>query len=147
MTPAHPTLGTLSRPSTYHQTGVHHGYRTGKASLEVPDGLVPFTPTRAWYGALDPGGFIVPHIDRGPWWVRWHIPLEPAGMVWMNGEIMRSPTEPFEMRHHEPHAVWNDTDRRRVHLIVETDIRLRGNSPLVLCDMLPEIQTLIDNLG
>lgn len=136
-----------SQPSTYAVTGVHHGYRTAPgtiddlADLYGLDGVV-----KVWWGMLDPGGFIVPHIDASPWFRRWHYPIEPAGFVWHDGETLESPVEPFEIRHNEPHAVWNPTSKRRVHLIVETSERVPGESGLVLCPMIDEIQGLIDGI-
>jgi len=133
----------FQNPSTYSVNGVHHGYRTATAApqdTDHPDAI------KVWWGCLDPGGFIVPHIDAGPYHRRWHYPTEPGGYVWNNGVTVESPTEPFEITHWEPHAVWNPGPTRRVHLIVETSEKVEGESGLVMCDMLPEIQELIDAL-
>jgi len=142
---------TWSQPSTYKLTGVHHGYRTAPANIDDLDLYsVDDRAVKAWWGMLEPGGFIVPHIDASPWFVRWHYPIEPAGYIWQlgatgfDGVTVESPSEPFEIRHYEPHAVWNPGPARRVHLIIELSERVPGDSGLVMCGMLPEIQELID---
>lgn len=134
-----------SQPSTFKATGVHHLYRTAPATLDDLADMVGLVDVgKVWFGMLEPGGFIIPHIDKSPWYRRFHYPIDPAGYIWQNGTVLESPTEPFEIRHYEPHAVWNPTSRRRVHLIVETTEWLPGVSDLVICDMLPEIRELID---
>jgi hypothetical protein len=142
-----------SAPSTYRGTNVHHGYATAKADplelLDVyPEILAPEGRwiTKTWFGKLDPGGFIIPHIDQGPWTERWHYPIESAGWTWQQSTgYVQAPTEPFPIRHWEPHAVWNDTDRPRVHLLVEYDNSIDlPHSGLVFCDMLPEVQAMLD---
>lgn len=50
------------------------------------------------------------------------------------------------MRHWEPHAVYNDGDMPRIHFIVDRavhppDAPLEG--PLVITEMIPEIETLL----
>ncbi len=134
-----------SQPSTYAANGVHEGYRTAPGTIDDLSDMVGLVGvTKVWFGMLDPGGFIVPHIDASPWFRRWHYPLEAAGFVWHNGETLESPSEPFEIIHYEPHAVWNPTNKRRIHMLVETDERIPGDQGLVLCPMIPEIQGLID---
>jgi hypothetical protein len=138
-----------SGASTLVGTGVHHGYRTAPADLQdlsVMDAIPPkysegiysgFGPSKVrklWWGMLEPGGFILPHIDKGPYHVRWHYPVEPAGFVWQN-DLVTEPTEPFPITHWEPHAVWNPTNKRRIHLLVELDELVPDvdhNSPLTL---------------
>lgn len=140
-------LISWSQPSTLEATGVHHLYRTAPGTIDDLADMVSLVDvSKVWFGMLEPGGFIVPHVDASPWFRRFHYPIEPAGYVWHNGETLESPSEPFEVVHYEPHAVWNPTNKRRVHMIVETVERIPGDSSLVLCDMLPEIQELIDRV-
>ena len=149
-----------SQPSTYSEgTGVHHGYSTAKADpLASPNNIFASgaEPINAWYAKLDPGGFIIPHIDQGPWRERWHYPISGQGRVWQewdddNGRVSISnpagPSTPYRMNHHRPHAVWNPTDEPRIILIVEYDNPVdQPTTDLILCDMIPEIQTMIDNI-
>lgn len=110
-----------SNPSTFEQTGVHHGYSSGHGPDPEWDGTV----TKAWYAKLDPGGFILPHIDRGPYYERWHIPVEPGGWYWDQEQgFITAPTEPFQVRHWVPHCVANPGPKPRVHLIIETGVEL-----------------------
>ena len=157
--PATDTL-TWSKPSTYTSgTGVHHGYSTAKASQEslpYPDQRAQRWPNLAWYTKLDPGGFIVPHVDQGPWMERWHYPISGQGSVWQDWDddgtntlrLMVSVDELFgayRMNHHKPHAVYNRFDEPRIVLIVEYDNPVdQPTTDLILCDMIPEIQTMID---
>ena len=144
-----------SNPSTYAETGVHHGYATAKMILPPGDwGLEPNPEPveKAWWAKLDPGGFIVPHIDAGPWVERWHYPESGAGRVRQSGWPGRvgpwtvtAPSIPYRMNHHLPHAVWNDGDEPRIILIVEYDFPVdQPTTDLILCDMIPEVQALID---
>lgn len=136
-----------SQPSTYSATGVHHGYRTAPGTIDDLADMVGLVGVvKVWFGMLEPGGFIVPHIDASPWYRRWHYPLEPAGYVLQGDTVTESPSDPFEIFHYQPHAVWNPTDKRRVHMLVETDERIPGESNLVLCPMIAEIQGLIDGI-
>lgn len=160
-----------SEPSTLQATGVHHGYRTAPATIEsfhsefafLNIGTHVVASTRmlegkqvrkVWWGMLEPGGFILPHIDKGPYYVRWHYPIEAAGFAWQLegfvGSILRTlkaPSEPFAITHWEPHAVWNPSDKRRVHLIVELDELVPGinhDHDLELFDVLPMMEGLVD---
>lgn len=77
---------------------------------------------------IAPGGFIVPHIDRGPWRERWHVPICTSGS-WIGG---RQPAagQPFQIIHWEPHDVWNPADQARVHLVIDRDIPIdRPSAP------------------
>ena len=121
-----------SQPSTYSEgTGVHHGYSTARVSeseaLDRSGGRVAFS---GWYAKLDPGGFIVPHIDKGPWRERWHYPISGQGSVWQDWDNNGSATlrhivsvgevfGAYRMNHHKPHAVFNQFDQPRIVLIVE----------------------------
>ena len=152
-----------SQPSTYTEgTGVHHGYSTAPANVMPPQVLLPqrmrADSTNLWYAKLDPGGFIVPHVDQGPWVERWHYPISGQGSVWQDwdsngtatlrhivsvGEIFGA----YRMNHHKPHAVWNPHDEPRIVLIVEYDNPVdQPTTDLILCDMIPEVQSMIDNI-
>lgn len=143
-----------SNASTFEATGVHAGYRTAPGTTRDLEHVAPYSlevPTihRIWWGMLEPGGYIVPHIDKGPWKTRWHYPVEPAGYVWQESTgVLESPELPFPIRHWEPHAVWNPGPNRRVHLIVEFDETPKDvpGPPyeLVLCDMIPEMGEVLD---
>ena len=166
MTPGSVTLDVdWSNPSTYTTgTGVHHGYATAKVPdsdtyPELASGAVFYNrwPASAWYAKLDPGGFIIPHIDQGPWMERWHYPISGQGRVWqewdedgispMMVDTRLATFAPYRMNHHQPHAVWNPFDYPRVVLIVEYDTPVdQPTADLILCDMIPEIQTMIDNI-
>lgn len=156
-----------SKPSIYSEgTGVHHGYSTAKADLAeyariVGDGGVPRLVNTAWFAKLDPGGFIIPHVDQGPWLERWHYPISGEGWVWqdwprdaqyktyghMSNYAALLPGIPYRMNHHKPHAVWNPYDEPRIILIVEYDNPVdQPTTDLILCDMIPEIQTMIDTI-
>ncbi len=162
-----------SQPSTYTTgTGVHHGYSTAPAEPPNPNEMTYYAGNavhgkNAWYAKLDPGGFIVPHIDQGPWVERWHYPISGRGQVWQDWpqderyktfvEYRRThdiqnygvlaPQGPYRMNHHKPHAVWNPYDQPRIVLIVEYDNPVdQPTTDLILCDMIPEVQTMIDNI-
>ncbi len=153
-----------SQPSTYTTgTGVHHGYSTAPAPQEALSYLERLRQRFArveklWYAKLDPGGFIIPHIDQGPWLERWHYPISGYGYVWQEAiedhftvqdglRIVATSDKPYRMNHHRPHAVWNPYDEPRVVLIVEYDNPVdQPTTDLILCDMIPEIQTMIDNI-
>src|SRR6056300_602401 len=56
---------------------------------------------RVFLAALGPGGFIVPHIDSGPFRVRYHLPLRAAGFYWEEGTFWnRTEGELFRVNHH-----------------------------------------------
>ncbi len=166
-----------SKPSTYTTgTGVHHGYSTAPApqeALPYPDRPYPHDGSgqpgyrlirveKLWYAKLDPGGFIVPHVDQGPWVERWHYPINGRGSVWQEWNpddddrdphfrflTMRISTvdsaAPYRMNHHKPHAVWNPHTEPRIILIVEYDNSVdQPTTGLIICDMIPEVQAMID---
>lgn len=125
-----------SLPSAFADTHVHHGYRrvvlVSAGRLQPPyadlfgfvwDKLAPVWD--AWLSWIDPGGFIVPHRDGGPWRERWQVPIDPSGQ-WHYAESSFTPRagEAFTVRHWEPHAVVNCGDTPRIHLVVDRDIRL-----------------------
>lgn len=144
----------FSQPSTYGGPAgtVHHGYSTAKADLAAVRAEYSLVgPTNAWYAKLEPGGFIVPHIDKGPWWERWHIPVAGVGYCWQEGEIdeanFNPRTELYAIRHWEGHAVWNPFVEPRVILIVEYPRQIqRQATDLILEPMIPEVQVMIDAL-
>ena len=139
-----------SLPSTLEATSVHHGYATAKAiALQVlsvvgPNGGIP---VKGWYARLDPGGFILPHTDQGPWVERWHYPVQPAGYIWQEDDgVVESPLDPFHVKHWRPHAVWNPHHIPRVHLIVEYDNAIdEPTRGLEVFDPLPEMADLVQN--
>lgn len=152
-----------SKSSTYSVgTGVHHGYSTAPADAFYAPNNVHASGaivTTMWYAKLDPGGFIVPHVDQGPWLERWHYPISGKGWVWqdwprderfktfthMTNYAALLPQIPYRMNHHQPHAVWNPYDEPRIILIVEYDNAVdQPTTDLIICVMIPEIQTMID---
>lgn len=136
-----------SLPSSFAETGVHHGYRqtvvVSAGHLEVPefaDLVDHFTPTwMAWLSSLAPGGFIAEHIDRGPYFERWQVPLSDAGALFHDGTLVPHRVGvPFRVRHFDWHHVVNDGPAERVSLVVDRRVpldvvnapfQLRGATP------------------
>lgn len=120
-----------SEPSEFWTTHVHHGYRRCQlvnARNRTPDGdtyghlLDLFPPVfESWMSHIDPGGFIVPHRDSGPYRERWQYPLQPAGVMITDRVFEAEADVPFRVKQWEPHSVWNLTDRPRIHMIVDLD--------------------------
>lgn len=123
--------GAWSLPSTFAETRVHHGYRrvvlvsAGRPQPEAArwgfalDELAPVH--EAWLSWIDPGGFILPHRDAGPWRQRWQVPIRAAG-DWHDTETSTPRDgQAFLVTHWRQHAVTNRTDRPRVHLVVDRD--------------------------
>ncbi len=156
---------TWSNPSTYGTgTGVHHGYSAAPADLtDIGHIAAGGTISNAWYAKLDPGGFIVPHVDQGPWMERWHYPISGSYHIlqewnpddeegdphfrFLTMRISSVAGAPYRMHHHQPHAVWNPYDEPRIILIVEYDNPVnQPTTDLILCDMIPEVQSMIDAL-
>lgn len=111
-----------SLPSTYEATKVHHGYRRVVLADLAPFAfaLDHFAPIHdAWLSWIDPGGFIVPHRDAAPWHERWQVPIATAGTFTMGTEFAPTDGQAFQVRHWEPHSVRNDTDRPRIHLVID----------------------------
>jgi len=109
------------------QSGTFDGYRV--APLVVAGRLGPqaarfafmldaFQPVwAAWLSWLEPGGYILSHVDQGPYRERWQVAFQPAG------EGLTGKTgEAFRVQHWEPHSVTNRTDRPRIHLVVDRDL-------------------------
>jgi hypothetical protein len=112
-----------SLPSTFAETGAHHGYRRVVLSDLDPFRFVrdEFEPVHgAWLSWIDPEGFIVLHRDAGPHRERWQIPVSTAG--WMEQNGMRSTAVdgvPFRVEQWLPHAVGNPTTKPRIHLVID----------------------------
>lgn len=113
-----------SLPSHYADTGVHHRYRralTFKGFGWVLDEFAPIV--WAQLAEVGPGGFIACHRDAGPYRERWHVPIVAAGVFIQNGdETTPVVGEAFQVRHWEPHSVWNPTVTPRVHLMIDRDL-------------------------
>ena len=124
----------LSAPSDIAANGAHHGYRqltlyaNGKPTEwadRFADLLAPYMPVwDAWISWLEPGGYVRRHVDAGPHRERWQIPIRPAGT--MNGQ--RTGTEPFQVRHWEPHDVRNQDATPRIHLVLDRDVIVRAEA-------------------
>jgi hypothetical protein len=124
--------GAWSLPSTFTATGVHHGYRridlvssghTQPAAAAWLDVLDQFAPVWAsWLSWIDPGGFIRPHVDAGPWRERWQVPIRVSGVFVADGEpVDQQPGVPFQVEHWRRHEVGVDAASPRVHLVIDRD--------------------------
>lgn len=115
-----------SNPSQISQTGVHEGYRRNRADIRNVFAwlLSDFEPVKeVWISRIEPGGFIKPHRDAGPHYDRWQIPIQPAGTFTVNGiDIDQKPGVPFQVEHWEWHEIRNETDRPRIHLVIDRDV-------------------------
>ena len=117
----------LCKPSdrTQHDS-FHHGYRRNKQRIEEAFGWVldDFAPVaNAWLSHIEPGGDIPLHRDASPWLERWQIPIQPAGSFIIDGEEQEQTAGvPFQVAHWLWHRVVNDTDRARIHLVVDRDV-------------------------
>lgn len=130
--------GVWSLPSSYRATGAHHGYRR-----VTVDGLEPFrfvldgfAPVHnAWLSWIDPGGFIVAHVDAGPYRERWQVPIIPGDI---SGDLCVAGV-PFRVAHWEPHWVCNrHGDRPRVHLVIDRDVIVDpAPAPFRICEEQP----------
>lgn len=136
-----------NKPTWFPTHGFSH-LRSGAATDHRWAWPVPGPYHAVWFAKLEPGGFAIPHIDAGsPFYDRWHIPITPAGFFWEDGKMYDTPTEPFQVRHWLPHAVGNPTDKVRIHLMIdraEVAEDAPTKSELLVTDMIPEIQALID---
>jgi hypothetical protein len=103
-----------SAPSTLEATGAHHGYRQvtiaagGRLALpDLAELLEPYVPVwDAWLSWIEPGGFILPHIDGGPYRERWQQTLD---------------GDPYLVEHWNAHEVRNDSNVPRIRLVVDRD--------------------------
>ena len=109
------------------QSGTFDGYRVAPLVVGGRSGpqasrfafiLDEFEPVwAAWLSWLEPGGYILSHIDQGPYRERWQVAFQPAGEG-LVGKI----GEAFPVKHWEPHKVTNRTDRPRIHLVIDRDL-------------------------
>ena len=104
----------LSAPA--QSTDITAGYRQWTVAqggticvAEFADLLAPYAPVwDAWVSWIEPGGYVAPHVDAGPYRERWQVPLtgEPA----------------FLVEHWQPHQVCNSSGVPRVHLVIDRDV-------------------------
>jgi len=144
--------GAWSLPSTYRETGVHHGNRRVvlvdhgyiKPAAE-PFGFVldEFAPVHtAWLSWLSPGGFIVPHRDAGPWRERWQVPIQASGLF---DDHRPADGVAFQVEHWRAHSVWNDGDQPRIHIVIDRNVQLdRPTEPFQLFPVPLDRQHFID---
>lgn len=127
-----PSAWTL--PSEFAVTGVHHGYRRVvlvdhgyRTPAADPFGFVldDFGPVHtALLSCIDPGGFIVPHVDAGPWLERWQVPVSTAGWFRQGELVDLEDGVPFRVEHWQKHSVGNPTGIPRVHLVIDRKVRV-----------------------
>lgn len=117
------TVGSLSSPAP--PGGVHEGYRQTQRLDAFGWVLDGFTPIRsAWLSVIEPGGYVLPHVDGSPYWERWQIPIIPAGRFVQAGqELEQVAGYPFRVSQWLPHEVVNDTTHARVHLVIDRDLQ------------------------
>lgn len=97
--------------------------------LRIPEAaplLESFAPVReAWLSSIEPGGFIVEHIDGGPHYERWQIPLAPDGYLVAGDDAAIVPIEvgvPFRVHQYEWHSVESPGPGPRVSLVIDRDV-------------------------
>lgn len=121
-----------SLASSYLDTGVHHGYRrvvlVSAGQRRVYSDLFGFVwdaMSPVWdvtLSRLEPGGFIIPHRDAGPWRERWQVPIVTSG-EWRGADVVHpEPGVPFLAKHWQPHAVTNRGSIPRIHLVVDRGV-------------------------
>ena len=129
------TATSWSEPSTFAGTKVHDGYRRivlVNAGQFTPAAepfrfvLEPFAPVwTAWLSWIEPGGFIAPHRDAGPWMERWQVPIRAAGWFEQDGErFVPEDGVAFPVSQWARHSVGNPTGRPLVHLVLDRDVPL-----------------------
>jgi hypothetical protein len=69
---------------------------------------------------LEPGGYIVEHIDAGPYYERWQLPFTTGSY----GTFTQQAGVPFPVRHYDWHHVANDADEPRISLVIDRDVPL-----------------------
>lgn len=121
----------LSLASDITDNGVHHGYRRcvivngGTYRLAEFAGLLAeFEPVReCWLSWIEPGGHIVEHIDGGPYYERWQVPLTANGVLRQGDtDVDHVVGEPFRVSQWEWHSVTNDSAHARVSLVIDRNI-------------------------
>jgi len=145
-----------SQPSSYTETGVHHGYRrvvlVSACRRQEHAELFDFVwdvldPVRdAWLSWIDPGGFVIPHRDPGPWLQRWQVPIAAAGQ-WRSPDDTFTPRPgvAFPVEHWLPHAVVNRGDTPRIHIVADRDVRLNvPPQPFETCPVPADMADLIE---
>lgn len=147
-------VGDWSQASTFAGTRVHHGYRRAvvfdRRPLATPFDwlLADFAPVRwAQVARLDPGGFILPHRDAGPYWERWHVPIVTAGVFLQVTPVTPVDGVPFLVTQWEPHSAWNPSDRPRVHLIIDRAVEAAPSASFEAFPAPPEFAYLIPEEG
>lgn len=123
-----------SLPSTYAETRVHHGYRRVTlvdAGRRWPQAelfrivLDAFAPIHdAWLSSIEPGGFILPHRDAGPWRERWQVPIVAAGEFHGDDTFVPMGGRAFQVEHWKAHAVSNTAEHPRVHVVIDRAVWL-----------------------
>lgn len=102
--------------------------QAGRLQAEAePFGFVldEFAPIHeAWLSWIDPGGFIVPHRDAGPWRDRWQVPIRAAGEFHAEDTFTPETGHAFRVTQWLPHSVTNPTDHPRIHLVIDRDMWL-----------------------
>jgi hypothetical protein len=121
---------TLSR---IEESGVTHGYQSVALWLNgtgyTDDGehfkwlLEGFQPLRdARITRLVPGGYIKTHIDNGPYYERWQIPIHVQGVFWEDNEVVEQiPGIPWTVHHHLAHSVNVPENEERARLVILID--------------------------
>lgn len=133
----------LSQPSDITKVGAHHGYRqcmvVVNGTIVEPrfaEMLEHLQPVRtAWLSWIEPGGYVVEHIDAGPFYERWQVPLSEAGALYQDGEpVPHEVGVPFRVHHDRWHSVDNRAGSEpRVSLVVDRDVIVDpASSPLKL---------------
>lgn len=139
------TESAWSIPSTYQDTGVHHGYRrvvlVSAGHHKRYADLFGFVwealhPVRdVTLSRLESGGFIAPHRDAAPWFERWQVPIISSGQWHGDGAHQPAVGVAFPVAHWEPHAVTNRGPGPRIHLVIDRDIPIRR--PVLPFEMFP----------
>lgn len=86
----------------------------------------PFAPVwQARLSWIGPDGYILPHVDAGPYRERWQVPFTTEGCLFQNGiPVRHQPGAPFRVRHDRWHSVVNPTAVPRISLVVDRDVLL-----------------------
>lgn len=108
----------------------------------VLDELAPVH--EAWLSWIDPGGFIIPHRDAGPWRERWQVPILAAGEFHADETTVPIDGRAFPVTHWRPHAVTNRTDHPRIHLVLDRDVWLdEPHAPFALFPVPDDMTDLV----